>query len=458
VTPQPAPDGVRLDRSLKVYGNVLIGGEPVRMMRLSPKGRDALRGLGSGSDLDAATRSLGDRLIEAGMAHPTVERQPATAHVTVIIPVRDRAEALGHCLAALGGTERVIVVDDGSSEPDAIIRVARRHAATLIRHAEARGPGAARNSALGQVQTEFVAFLDSDCLPEPGWIEALIGHFADPRVAAVAPRVRPEPPAPTANWRQRFIAARSPLDLGTAPSAVFPGGRVSYVPTAALLARMCALQQAFDPRLRYGEDVDFVWRLYDAGWRVRYEPGVSVLHSEPRSWRRVLARRMRYGTSAAPLEARHRGRLAPLVAMPMPTMALLMLLARRHGGAAAAVVLHASLIQRRVRSFGLPRSLPIRWAVASVGWTLLGIGRASTILAMPGLALALLTRRSRAFAFVLLVAPPLHEWLHRRPGLDPVRWVLGCVVDDAAYGLGVWRGCLDHRTLAPVVPRLRPPR
>ena len=78
-----------------------------------------------------------------------------------------------------------------------------------------------------------------------------------------------------------------------------PGSRVSYVPTAALLVRRSALDSVaiddaaipapghlagpgplssrgvFDPALRYGEDVDLIWRLHDAGWRVRYEPSVQ---------------------------------------------------------------------------------------------------------------------------------------------------------------------------------------
>ena len=74
---------------------------------------------------------------------------------------------------------------------------------------------------------------------------------------------------------------RSPLDMGDRPAEVQPGRRVSYVPSAALLVRRSALpEDPFDPALRYGEDVDLIWRLIDAGWRVRYEPGVVVHHEE----------------------------------------------------------------------------------------------------------------------------------------------------------------------------------
>ena len=70
-----------------------------------------------------------------------------------------------------------------------------------------------------------------------------------------------------------------------------------YVPSAALIVRAPV---RFDETLRYGEDVDLVWRLLDAGHRVVYDPSVVVRHHEAD----VLRRRFRYGTSAAPLAAR----------------------------------------------------------------------------------------------------------------------------------------------------------
>ena len=56
----------------------------------------------------------------------------------------------------------------------------------------------ARNEGLKGVETELVAFLDSDTVPPAGWIEQLAGHFDDPKVAAVAPRIRASEPAAVA--------------------------------------------------------------------------------------------------------------------------------------------------------------------------------------------------------------------------------------------------------------------
>ena len=61
--------------------------------------------------------------------------------------------------------------------------------ATLVRRDRNGGPAAARNTGVAHVDTPFVAFLDADTRPPADWIERLGGHFDDPRVAAVAPRI-----------------------------------------------------------------------------------------------------------------------------------------------------------------------------------------------------------------------------------------------------------------------------
>jgi hypothetical protein len=63
--------------------------------------------------------------------------------------------------------------------------------------------------------------------------------------------------------------------------------------------------------------------------------------------------------------------------------------------------------------------------------------------------------RWRRAAAVLVLAPPLVEWWRRRPGLDPVRWVALSVVDDVAYGAGVWTGSVRARSFGPLIPAVR---
>jgi mycofactocin glycosyltransferase len=457
VTPLPSGFSIALDRSVSRYdgGHVLIGGSPTRGIRLTATGRVALERLREGKDGSEAVRRLARRLIDAGMAHPRPPQASSAPEATVIVPVRDRPAALERCLAALGDEAPVIVVDDGSRDAASVADICKRHGAMRLRLDPARGPGAARNAALARVETELVAFLDSDCLPQDRWLSRLADHLADPLVGAVAPRIRPTQPAGRASVLARFTSVRSPLDMGPEESPVVPGGRVAYVPTAALLVRRRAVERGlFDPSLRYGEDVDLVWRLHDAGWRIRYVPTVTVEHAEPCSWRTLLRRHLCYGTSAAPLSRRHPGRLAPAVVRPAPGAAAALALAHRPVPAIAATVVQAALLARRTRRLGVPPARALLWSTTAAAHTMLRVGRAATVLAAPVLLAALGPRVSRPAALTLLFAPPLEEWVRRRPRLDPLRWTVACIADDLAYGMGVWIGCVDHRTTAPLRPTL----
>jgi len=305
----PAGFGIVMDPATKqLDGGTFFGGSPARVLRLTGAGQRALAELRDGPVRSTTAGALARRLTDAGLAHPRPPALAAPPDVTVLIPVKDRPELLDRCLTALGQRYPVLVVDDASADPAAIAAVVSGHGASLLRRAANGGPAAARNTGLASVTSEMVAFCDSDCVPEAGWIERLAAHLADPAVAVAAPRIRPVPGGQSwagRSWAERYSAVGSSLDMGGQEGRVAPGTRLSYVPSAALLARRAALLEAggeavFDAALRLGEDVDLVWRLHEAGWRIRYEPAAVVRHHEPDSWPGLLARRFRYGTSAAP--------------------------------------------------------------------------------------------------------------------------------------------------------------
>ena len=462
----PAGFGIALDPGgQQLDDRTLFGGSPARVLRLTGAGQRALAELRDGPVRSTAAGSLARRLTDAGLAHP---RPPALAtrpDATVLIPVRDRPELLGRCLTALGRRYPVLVVDDGSVHPAAVAAVAARHGARLLRRAANGGPAAARNTGLAGVTSELVAFCDSDCVPEAGWIERLAAHLADPAVAVAAPRILPVPGG--RSWADRYSAAGSSLDMGGQEGRVAPGTRLSYVPTAALLARRSALLSVaapavFDPALRLGEDVDLVWRLHTAGWRIRYEPAAVVRHHEPGSWPGLLARRFRYGTSAAPLALRHPGQSEPLLLYPWPALTVAGLLARRPALAGLGFAGSVLAMRAALHRAGLPDRGVLPAMLRATQQTWLGVGRYSCQFAAPVLAAALAApggrpaRRwgRRAAAASLLLGPSLTAWSQRRPDLDPVRFVLGHLADDVAYGAGVWTGSLRARTSIPVRPVL----
>ncbi|HEY0937761.1 MAG TPA: hypothetical protein VGD91_28980 [Trebonia sp.] len=65
---------------------------------------------------------------------------------------------------------------------------------------------------------------------------------------------------------------------------------------------------------------------------------------------------------------------------------------------------------------------------------------------------AVAVRKLRLPVAALILAPPLLDWADRRPPLDPVRYVAARLLDDAAYSIGVWQGCLARRTVRPLLP------
>jgi mycofactocin system glycosyltransferase len=405
----------RLDHSVQRFGKAIIGGSPLKLFRVTDAGAAMVERIAAG---DAVAQSaMVTALAEAGAIHPEPTRsQFEPDDVTIVVPT-------------FGPPRRVpagaLLVDDGSRVPvpTADLRLDTN-----------RGPGAARNAGLARVTTALVAFVDTDVELPSGWLDPLLAHFADPRVALVAPRVTTSDVPSPVGWYER---GDSPLDLGPEPARIRAGTRVSYVPAAAIVCRVAALREigGFDESLRFGEDVDLVWRLDEAGWRCRYEPAVRVAHDPRGSWGAWVRQRITYGASTAPLARRHPGALAPIrmSGWSLATWALAAL-ARPVAGCAVGVGSAAALIRK------LP-DVPPRAAfeLAARGNLQAGDQIAVAVRRVWWPLLAVAAVRSRTARRILLAAA-----LAAR---HPVR-----LADDLAYSIGVWRGILAERTLAPLVP------
>jgi len=463
---------VELDPSVRLHsgpgGALLIGGQPLRVLRLNPAAaRVVTRWRDSGgAPSGPAETALAARLHAQGLAVVRPDSAPFTAaDVTVVVPARDRPDALDRCLATVtpparpaagggdpaGGGPRVIVVDDGSRDPEAVAAVAAKHRAELLVRPVNGGPAAARNTGLAAVRTPLVAFVDSDCRLPAGWLTDLIPVLAD-GTAVVGPRIFG---TGGAGALARFEAGSGPLDLGAAAGPVAPGARVGYLPAAVLLCRRDALGAGFDESMRVGEDVDLVWRVAEAGHPVRYEPRVVVEHETRPGFARWLAQRFGYGRSAAALAARHPDRLAPVVISRWSAPALLSLAARRPGRAAACTALTAVGLWTRLPA-GPGRAVEsARLTTAGLGWTLLGLAEAAARPWLPAMLAASTVSRTARRVTAAAVAVRLVRTRHgRSPDQHPLAWAALRVADDLAYGSGVWAGVLRDREPGPVLPKI----
>lgn len=462
MVPLPAGTGLAADPGLqrRDEGRLLMGGAPLRFLRLSPAGARVVGACLDGQPVPASAgaQRLARRLIDAGMAHPVPPEPDTDPPFTVVIPVRDDQEGLEATLAALGGRWPVVVVDDASPTP---VRLPTHPGAAtpgagpvrLVRREVAGGPGVARQTALAHLHTPLVAFVDAGVELAADDLRRLGRWFADPTVVAAGPRVasRPGPGALAA-----YEVHRSPLDLGPNPSPVGPGRMVSYLPSAALVARTDAVTAAggFDPALRYGEDVDLVWRL-SANGTVRYDPTV-VAHHPPRATLAAFARQRRgYGSSAGPLARRHGDRVAPVRLSGWSLACWALALSGRPVTAAAVAGGTAVALGRK-----LAPVLPDKGECARL--TFQGHWMAGGSLAdaavrewWPVTALAALAGRRRpVLGLVALAAGRRWQRSTGRPPAERAYDLALGAVDTVSYGFGVWQGAWRTRSIRCLLPRL----
>ncbi|WP_306319145.1 MULTISPECIES: mycofactocin biosynthesis glycosyltransferase MftF [unclassified Streptomyces] len=457
---------VVLDRHTRVLdgGRALLGGQPTRLLRLTPRARPLLTGR-TVRVHDRAGALLADRLLATGLAHPLVTALPPHRRdVTYVIPVRDRAAPLDRLLASIRATTPdapVLVVDDASHDPAPVAAAAARHHARVVPLTANLGPAGARNAGLRQVTTPYVVFADSDIVLAPDTVDVLLRHFADPAVVMAAPRITGLPGPGADRWLGRYENARSSLDLGRDPATVRTGSPVSWLPAACLLARTDALTEVggFDAGMRVGEDVDLCWRLTAAGGRIRYEPAVHAAHehrTDPTDW---FLRKAAYGTGAHPLARRHPDNIAPAVLAPWSAALLGTVLAQRRWSLPVAGGLAAVATLRNARKLrGIERPLPHAARLTALG-TLATLTQGAALLTRHWWPLTavgcLASRRVRRAAAVAAVADVALEVLGSPPsGLDPVRYAAARRLDDLAYGSGVWLSALKGRSTAALRPRI----
>lgn len=464
------PDGfaVQVDRRVRVLGrgSALLGGSPTRLLRLAPAAQDMLAD-GRLKVRDAASAQLARTLLDATVAHPRPASGPSHRDVTVVIPVRDNASGVRRLLESLRGL-RVIVVDDGSSEPLDAQTFSDMHCdVEVLRHPRSKGPAAARNAGLALCTTDFVAFLDSDVVPRRGWLEALLGHFCDPTVALVAPRIVGL--MQSDHLVARYEAVRSSLDLGHQEAPVVPYTSVSYVPSAAIVCRAARLRGVggFDETLRAGEDVDLCWRLVEAGARLRYEPIALVAHDHRTELRDWFVRKAFYGGSAAPLSARHPDKTAPLLISGWTLAAwVLMAVGSNLGylGSLLVATVTGRRIARTMRGVDTQFSDVVAVAIRGLWSGALQLASAICRHYWPvALAAAIVSRQCRRAVLVAAVIDGVVDWMRRsgdttdddaRP-IGLLTYLLLKRLEDLAYGLGLWYGVVREHNARALKPQIR---
>ena len=387
--------------------------------------------------------------------------------VSVIIPVRNRPLEIEACLRSLGEVVypleklEIIVVDDASTDhtPSAV----SAFPVHLISLKENKQASYCRNLAARKARGDILAFIDSDCLAEPLWLQELIPAFKDPSLGAVGGMVDSYF---VESSLDRYEQVKSSLIVGFRAKRSLERERFFYVPSCNLLARRDLFLKlgGFKEELFVGEDVDFCWRLQDAGHHVEFRPAGRVYHRHRNRLRHFCARRFDYGTSEPLLQQLHPERSKQMVFSPGASL---------FWGIAILAIIFASF------PFLALCGITVLFDALSKLFRITGKG---TTIKFPAVFMAVIRSYfaffyhccafvSRYYLFWAIVVMPLFplatiiimgmhllaalvEYFIKKPRLNPVSFFFYFSLEELSYQLGVWWGCLKNLTFSSVNPRV----
>lgn len=288
--------------------------------------------------------------------------------VSVILVTYNTRELLARCLEALpaaleGVPYEVWVVDNGSTDDTVPWLRAHHPEVHLLANEANRGFAAANNQAMAHARGRYFLLLNTDTLPLPGSLRALVDYLErHPEVgiagggllnpdgspqgcAADFPTLGTELLLLTGPLGHRLLGPRFPFH----PPAESPR-HVDWVSGACLMVRrevVAAVGGLDEGYFMYGEEVDWCWRARQAGWKVAVVPSARVIHLGSATARRMdgLRRRWLYGGKARFLR-RARGPAAATIFLAAVWMsAFLKWLAMRALGRRERAAAYAAVIE-----------------------------------------------------------------------------------------------------------------
>jgi GT2 family glycosyltransferase len=245
---------------------------------------------------------------------PATPERPS-GQITIAICTRERPQFLRDCLERLRttvGDRYEILVVDNAPRTAATLAVVREFADSGMRITSViekrAGLSRARNRAIAEATSRYVAFTDDDALPGPGWPEALHrGFAAGDRIAVVTGIV---PPAQIETRAQALFEKKLKWSNNLKPetfsvaeerqySWTFPysAGNLGTGANFAVDREIIVQQGGFDEalgagtRTSGGEDLEMFVRVLRNGFQVRFQPSAIVwqVHiSDVRTLRKIL--------------------------------------------------------------------------------------------------------------------------------------------------------------------------
>jgi len=270
---------------------------------------------------------------------------------SVVIPSCDRPQQLARCLTSLerlappGSGFEVIVVDDGSVPPVAV------DSGTALRlqviRQENQGPAAARNTGARAARGQYLAFLDDDCQPDPGWLVAFERVMAEAMLPVLlgGQTRNAETDNLAAVFNQQLCEAV--VEESAEHGGFFPSNNLCVSREA--FARLGGFRTVF--RAAGGEDRDFSWRWDESGGQHMFVPDATVEHRHRQNLLQFWRMHERYGQGARQMALLRNG--AELARLNPFTLAVRTL--RRTGPLGAPLY----VISQLATAFGYYRAAPL---------------------------------------------------------------------------------------------------
>ena len=239
---------------------------------------------------------------EGSRVWPSVTAQlPAAAPlVSVIIPTRDRASLLERCVSGLlDATDypaiEVLIVDNGSTEADALALLGRLAADRRVRVLHDASPfnwSALTNLAAEQATGEVLLLLNNDIsVVHPGWLRSMVGHAMRPGTGVVGARLL-FPDGRLQHGGVLLGPHGAAVHALTGAAGDDPGylAQVMVLRDLSAVTGAClAIRRALfhelggleQDHLRVAwSDIDLCLRAREAGHRVLWDPEATLVHHE----------------------------------------------------------------------------------------------------------------------------------------------------------------------------------
>jgi glycosyltransferase involved in cell wall biosynthesis len=221
--------------------------------------------------------------------------------VTLVIPAKNASGTIGACLGSVAALKNraaikeIILVDDGSTDNTA--ELANRSDVRYIK-GWGKGPASARNLGWRAATSDFIWFIDSDCVPEPDALAVLLEHMSETTVAAVGGSYKNLYPG-------SLLASLIHEEIVDRHQAM--PSEVNFLGTFNALFRREWLDtvDGFNELFVTAEDADLAFRIRARGGRLKFDIRSHVGHFHPTKLWPYLQTQRRHGYWRAWLYIEH---------------------------------------------------------------------------------------------------------------------------------------------------------